>query len=552
MGNMENTENRLVITLAQLNLIVGDVKGNVERIAATIREAREAGGTDLVVFQELALCGYPPEDLLFHSGMQHRVADALKTLCTETHGIAALIGYPEYADGNIYNSAAWIQDGRVRGVYRKRCLPNYGVFDEQRYFTAGSEPLVLEIAGAHVGVTICEDIWDSADAAKSAVEAGANLIVSINGSPFDITKQESREAVLAERSLELNVPFVYQNLVGGQDELVFDGCSCVVNAQGEVCLRAPAFVEGLYRAEFSCAENDDSITPLSGEVTERADIEQNIYTAIVTGVRDYVSKNGFSGIVLGLSGGIDSALCLTIAVDALGADAVQAVMMPYHYTSSMSIEDAATQAQLLGVDYSVLPIAPMVEASNASLAEMFSGLPEDSTEENIQARCRGILLMAISNKTRRIVLTTGNKSEMAIGYATLYGDMAGGFAPIKDCTKTLVYQLARYRNTLSQVIPARVIEREPSAELRPDQKDSDSLPPYDVLDSILDALMMEDLSVEEITARGFDHEIVGRTLDMVRRNEYKRRQSPPGVRISGRAFGRDWRYPMTSGYGRSE
>ena len=549
---MENTENRLVITLAQLNLIVGDVKGNVERIAATIREAREAGGTDLVVFQELALCGYPPEDLLFHSGMQHRVADALKTLCTETHGIAALIGYPEYADGNIYNSAAWIQDGRVRGVYRKRCLPNYGVFDEQRYFTAGSDPLVLEIAGAHVGVTICEDIWDSADAAKSAVEAGANLIVSINGSPFDITKQESREAVLAERSLELNVPFVYQNLVGGQDELVFDGCSCVVNAQGEVCLRAPAFAEGLYRAEFSCAENDDSITPLSGEVTERADIEQNIYTAIVTGVRDYVSKNGFSGIVLGLSGGIDSALCLTIAVDALGADAVQAVMMPYHYTSSMSIEDAATQAQLLGVDYSVLPIAPMVEASNASLAEMFSGLPEDSTEENIQARCRGILLMAISNKTRRIVLTTGNKSEMAIGYATLYGDMAGGFAPIKDCTKTLVYQLARYRNTLSQVIPARVIEREPSAELRPDQKDSDSLPPYDVLDSILDALMMEDLSVEEITARGFDHEIVGRTLDMVRRNEYKRRQSPPGVRISGRAFGRDWRYPMTSGYGRSE
>jgi NAD+ synthase (glutamine-hydrolysing) len=549
---MEHTENRLVITLAQLNLIVGDVSGNVARIGATIREAREEGVADLVVFQELALCGYPPEDLLFHSGMQHRVADALKTLCAETHGIAALVGYPEYADGNIYNSAAWIQDGQVRGVYRKRCLPNYGVFDEQRYFTAGSDALVLEIAGAHVGVTICEDIWDSADAARSAVEAGANLIVSINGSPFDITKQESREALLAERSRELNVPLVYQNLVGGQDELVFDGGSCVVNAQGKVCLRAPAFTEGLYRAEFSYAENDNSVTPLPGVVTELTDMDHNIYTAIVTGVRDYVSKNGFSGIVLGLSGGIDSALCLTIAVDALGADAVQAVMMPYHYTSSMSLEDAAAQAQMLGVDYSVLPIAPMVEASNATLAEMFSGLSEDSTEENIQARCRGILLMAISNKTRRIVLTTGNKSEMAIGYATLYGDMAGGFAPIKDCTKTLVYRLARYRNTLSEVIPLRVIEREPSAELRPDQKDSDSLPPYDVLDSILDALMIEDLSVDEIAARGFDHEIVGRTLDMVRRNEYKRRQSPPGVRISGRAFGRDWRYPMTSGYGRSE
>jgi NAD+ synthase (glutamine-hydrolysing) len=551
MDITKKTTESLVITLAQLNLVVGDVQGNTERIAATIREAREQGGTDLIIFQELALCGYPPEDLLFHSGMRHRVADALQNLCTETHGIAALIGYPEYADGHIYNSAAWVQDGRIRGTYRKRCLPNYGVFDEQRYFTAGSDALVLELAGLHVGVTICEDIWDSADAARVAVEAGANLIVSINGSPFDFTKQNSRETLLAERSRELNVPLVYQNMVGGQDELVFDGGSCVVNAQGDICVRAPAFVEGLYRAEFSRAETGNPVVPLFGEVAELPAEEQNIYSAIVMGVRDYVRKNGFGGIVLGLSGGIDSALCLAIAVDALGADAVQAVMMPYHYTSQMSHEDAAAQAKLLGVAYTVLPIAPMVEASNATLAEIFSGLPEDSTEENIQARCRGILLMAISNKTHRIVLTTGNKSEMAIGYATLYGDMAGGFAPIKDCTKTLVYRLARYRNSLSAAIPERVIEREPSAELRPDQKDSDSLPPYDVLDPILDALIVEDLSVDEITARGFDHEVVGRTLDMVRRNEYKRRQSPPGVRISGRAFGRDWRYPMTSGYGRS-
>ncbi len=545
------SETSLIITLAQLNLVVGDVQGNTERIADIIHELREDGSTDLVVFQELALCGYPPEDLLFHSGMQHRVADALQNLCAETQGIAVLIGYPEYADGLIYNSAAWIQDGRIRGIYRKRCLPNYGVFDEQRYFTAGSEALVLELSGINLGVTICEDIWDSADAARVAVEEGADLIVSINGSPFDFTKQNSRESLLAERACELNVPLVYQNMVGGQDELVFDGGSCVVNAQGEICVRAPAFVEGLYRAEFHQAVSANLVTPMFGEVAELPNEEQSIYAAIVMGVRDYVRKNGFEGIVLGLSGGIDSALCLTIAVDALGADAVQAVMMQYHYTSTMSYEDAATQADLLGVAYTELPIAPMVDASNATLAEMFAGMPEDSTEENIQARCRGILLMAISNKTHRIVLTTGNKSEMAIGYATLYGDMAGGFAPIKDCTKTLVYRLARYRNTLSAAIPERVIEREPSAELRPDQKDSDSLPPYDVLDPILDALIIEDLSVDEIAALGFDHEVVGRTLDMVRRNEYKRRQSPPGVRISGRAFGRDWRYPMTSGYGRS-
>jgi NAD+ synthase (glutamine-hydrolysing) len=541
----------LRITLAQLNLIVGDVQGNARRIVEILRAARAASNTDLVVFQELALCGYPPEDLLFHSGMRQRVADALESICNATRDseLAALVGFPEYAAERIYNSAAWVQGGKVRGIYRKRCLPNYGVFDEQRYFTTGTAPLVLDIAGASVGVTICEDIWDSADAARSAVEAGAELIVSINGSPFDVTKQGAREAILIDRARELQVPLVYQNMVGGQDELVFDGCSCAVDGQGVVTLRAPAFSEGLYHVEFKRGE---LLVADSSAVANRLTDEQNIYTAIVTGVRDYVKKNGFSGIVLGLSGGIDSALCLAVAVDALGADAVQAVMMPYHYTSDMSQEDARAQADMLGVNYQVLPIANMVEASNATLNELFAGMPEDATEENIQARCRGVLLMAISNKTRRIVLTTGNKSEMAVGYATLYGDMAGGFAPIKDCTKTLVYRLARYRNTLSAAIPERVIEREPSAELRPDQKDSDSLPPYAVLDAILDALMIEDLSVDEITARGFEHEVVGRILDMVRRNEYKRRQSPPGVRISGRAFGRDWRYPMTSGYGRSK
>ena len=537
------------ICLAQLNLVVGDVAGNTAHIEKTIQLARDEQAADLVVFQELALCGYPPEDLLFHSGLKHRVAAALETLREQTDGIAVLLGYPEYLDGQIYNSAVWLQDGAVRGNYRKSCLPNYGVFDEQRYFTPGEEVLVLELNGTPLGVTICEDIWASADVVKATVAAGARLIVSINGSPFDSSKQKSREELLGQRAREAAVPIVYQNLVGGQDELVFDGGSCVVNSSGEVTMRAPSFTDGIYCADFACTDGA-KVDPLPGDmVAQPGDIER-IYSALVTGVRDYVTKNGFSGVVLGLSGGIDSGLCLVLAVDALGSQAVQAIMMPYHYTSDMSIEDAAAQASLLGVDYRVLPIAPMVEAATDTLAEIFAGAAADATEENIQARCRGMLLMAMSNKTGRILLTTGNKSEMAVGYATLYGDMAGGFAPIKDCTKTLVYQLSRYRNSVSPAIPERVIEREPSAELRPDQKDSDSLPPYDVLDPILDALMIDDLSVDDITALGFDRDTVGRILDMVQRNEYKRRQSPPGVRISGRAFGRDWRYPMTSGYGR--
>lgn len=542
--------NSLRICLAQLNLTVGDVAGNAARVAASIRTARDMHSADLVVFQELALCGYPPEDLLFHSGMRERVAVAMQSLCAEAVGIGVLIGYPEYTGERIYNSAAYLEQGAQRANYRKWRLPNYGVFDEQRYFTSGDAPLVLELNGISVGVTICEDIWDTGDAVESSVTAGAQVIVSMNGSPFEFTKQKSREEMLAQRAREAGVPFIYQNLVGGQDELVFDGGSCVVSEKGELCLRAPAFIEGLYVAELSLSPAG-AVVVAQTDLAEITSDNQRIYDAIVLGVRDYVTKNGFSGVVLGLSGGVDSALCLAIAVDALGNDAVRAVMMPYAYTSAASLEDAAAQAELLGVEYDVQPIAPMVEATVQVLSEI---LPSDSlgvTEENIQARCRGMLLMAISNSTGRMVLTTGNKSEMAVGYATLYGDMAGGFAPIKDCSKTLVYRLARYRNTVAPAIPERVIEREPTAELRPDQKDSDSLPPYDVLDPILDALMIDDLSVEEISALGFDKEIVGSILDMVRRNEYKRRQSPPGVRISGRAFGRDWRYPITSGYGRS-
>lgn len=543
--------NTLSISLAQLNLTVGDVPGNTAAIVAAIDEAKYEQSANLVVFQELALCGYPPEDLLFHSGMAQRVAESIATINESTSGIAALVGYPEYADGKIFNSAVWLEDGKVRGNYRKRCLPNYGVFDERRYFTAGDAELVLDLAGVNIGVTICEDIWVSSAAAQASVDQGAELIVSINGSPFQFNKQKARENLLATRAAETGVPYLYQNMVGGQDELVFDGGSCAVNSRGEVCLRAPAFDAGIFPVEFARTDTG-KIEALSGSTCALPEAVSNIYKGILRGVKDYVTKNGFEGVVLGLSGGIDSALCLTIAVDALGASAVQAIMMPYRYTSDMSMEDAEKQAALLGVDYQILPIEAMVEASNKTLADYFAGVQKDATEENIQARCRGIVLMAISNKTGRMVLTTGNKSEMAVGYATLYGDMAGGFAPIKDCTKTLVYELARYRNTLSEAIPLRVIEREPSAELSPDQKDSDSLPPYSVLDAILDALMMEDLSVDEIAARGFDRETVGKVLDMVRRNEYKRRQSPPGVRISGRAFGRDWRYPITSGYGRKK
>ncbi len=539
----------LRISLAQINPTVGDVPGNTARIAECIRGARDGQAAHLVVFPELALCGYPPEDLLFHGGLEHRVASALDALAAETAGIAALVGFPDYsAAGRIYNAAAWLEDGEICGIYRKQCLPNYGVFDEARYFAAGTEPFVRDVAGIRVGVTICEDNWQSGAAAAQSVAAGAELIVSINGSPFEVGKQVMREQRLAERAHEVRVPFVYQNLVGAQDELAFDGGSCVVDASGAVVMRSEPFTEGLIATEF--ARGGQGVKLLGGTVADIPGEEALVYQAIVTGVREYVTKNGFDGVVLGLSGGVDSALCLAIAVDALGAGAVHAIMMPYHYTSQMSIDDAREQAGMLGVGYQVLPIATMVAAATATLEPELGELSTDVTVENIQARCRGILLMAISNKTRRIVLTTGNKSEMAVGYATLYGDMAGGFAPIKDCTKTLVYRLARYRNTLSPAIPERVIEREPTAELRPDQKDSDSLPPYAELDPILDALMIEDLSVDQIAERGYDRETVGRILDMVRRNEYKRRQSPPGVRISGRAFGRDWRYPITSGYGR--
>ncbi|MCH7502062.1 MAG: NAD+ synthase [Proteobacteria bacterium] len=535
----------VTLAIAQLDLTVGDVAGNTAKILEYSNRARDEMQADLVIFPELSICGYPPEDLLFHSGLRRRVEKALLEIRDSTKGIAVLIGFPEYVDDDIHNSCAVFSDGKLLCHYRKQKLPNYSVFDEKRYFRPGKDAAVFSINGIRIGLQICEDVWDPQPIAASRA-AGAECIIAINGSPYETDAQAKREEVVRSRVAETRMPLVYVNMVGGQDELVFDGGSFVVDAGGNTRFRAPPFDEGLHRIVLHGAAG--GVEPEAAEVVELLPRESSVYRALVTGTRDYVGKHQFPGVVIGLSGGIDSALVLAIACDAIGTERVRAVMMPFRYTSTMSQEDAAKQAKTLGIQYDVIPIAKLFDAALAQLTPIFADQQEGVTEENIQARCRGLLLMAISNKTGYMLLTTGNKSEMAVGYATLYGDMAGGFAPIKDCSKSLVYQLARYRNTISDLIPERVIMREPSAELRAGQKDSDSLPDYAVLDPILAAFIEEDLSVEEISARGFERDTVIRVLELVKRNEYKRRQAPPGIRISGRAFGRDWRYPITSGY----
>jgi NAD+ synthase (glutamine-hydrolysing) len=533
--------------MAQLNLVVGDVDGNTSRIVAAANEARDRHRARVVMLPELAVSGYPPEDLLFHSGMRLQVAASIERLQREVHGITLIAGYPEYVGTQIYNSAIVIRDGVVLANHRKACLPNYRVFDEKRYFTPGTLPTVIDIEGVKAGVLVCEDIWEAAPA-RQAKAAGAQVLLVINASPYEVDKQIQREeSVGRSRVRENGLPLVFLNLIGGQDELVFDGNSFVMDGHGRVTQRAPAFTEGLYVVDLG-VDGSGTVHPVPAATVPLQGQEESVYGALVQGTRDYVDKHRFPGVVMGLSGGIDSALTLVIAADALGADRVHSVAMPSRYTSQMSKDDAAAQARLLGVEHSEISIEGMFEATLAALAHEFAGRPPDTAEENIQSRCRGVLLMGISNKTGRMLLTTGNKSEMSVGYATLYGDMAGGFAPIKDCSKLLVYRLAHWRNAKSAVIPQRVIERAPSAELRHEQKDTDSLPPYEVLDPILEAFIEDDLSVDQITARGFDRATVGRILDLVKRNEYKRRQAPPGVRVSGRAFGRDWRYPITSGY----
>lgn len=538
----------LRIALAQLDLLVGDVHGNATRVIDTARRARADLNADLVLFPELALSGYPPEDLLFHRGFRRQIEDGLAKVREQVRDVSLMVGFPEYVGTLIFNSAALIHEGALAAVHRKAELPNYKVFDEKRYFLPGAQPTVADVNGFRCGLLVCEDIWEP-EPAQLARSQGAELLIVINASPYELHKQRERETVARARVLDVDLPMAYVNLIGGQDELIFDGNSFVMNAAGEVVMRAPAFVEGTFAVDF-VRDAGGHVVPQPAQIEPELSDEASVYGALVVGVRDYVNKHGFPGVVMGLSGGVDSALTLAIAVDALGAGRVHAVMMPSRYTSDMSLDDAKEQARLLGVEYSLLSIENMFEATLATLEDEFAGRPADATEENIQSRCRMLLLMGISNKTGKMLLTTGNKSEMAVGYATLYGDMAGGFAPIKDCSKMLVYRLAAYRNAAGRVIPQRVIDRPPSAELRHDQKDSDSLPAYDVLDAILEAFIEEDLSVDEIVARGFDRTTVGRVLDMVKRNEYKRRQAPPGVRVSRRAFGRDWRYPITNGYRR--
>jgi len=533
------------VALAQIDLVVGDVAGNSAKIIEHAQRARDADGADIVVFPELSVCGYPPEDLLFHAGLRHDIEAAVAEIRDAVFGIAILLGFPEYDDEHIYNACIVLQDGKVVAHYRKQLLPNYSVFDEERYFTAGTEPAVFKLNGIRIGLNICEDVWNPAPIGASR-RAGAECAFVINGSPFEVHSQENREQAVRTRISEVGIPVVYVNHVGGQDELVFEGASFVMDADGEIAYRARSFEESMQTVVLEGTAT--GVVPERGRIAKPDDRIARTYRALVLGTHDYVQNHGFPGVIIGLSGGIDSALVLAIACDAIGADRVRTLQMPFRYTSTMSQEDSARQAETFGVEYDVIPIEPMYEATIRQLAPVLGETEPDATEENIQARCRGLLLMAISNKTGRMLLTTGNKSEMAVGYATLYGDMAGGFAPIKDCSKSLVYELARYRNTLGDAIPERVITRPPSAELRPDQKDSDSLPDYDILDPILEAFIEMDLSVAEITERGFDRDVVIRVLEMVKRNEYKRRQAPPGVRISSRAFGRDWRYPITSGY----
>lgn len=537
---------RLRIVLAQLNPLVGDITGNTAKIIAAAERARDEFKADLILCPELCLTGYPPEDLLLRPGLYPRIAAAMQQL-QAIHGIALVVGYPEKAAQGVFNSAALISDGKIQANYRKQKLPNYSVFDEKRYFEAGSDACVIHFKGVPIALSICEDMWHPGVMAQ-AKAAGGKLMLNLNASPFHLNKGTEREAILRQRLEEGAMPIVYCNQIGGQDELVFDGESFVMDAEGEVVMRGQAFVESLYPVDFQLG---DQVTPVPGVIHAPMSGEASVYQAIVLGVRDYIEKNGFSGVVIGLSGGVDSALTLALAVDAIGADRVEGVRMPSRFTADMSLEDAMFEANALGAQCHTISIEPAFQSFLTMLQEEFaefSGRPWDTTEENIQARCRGILLMAISNKKRKIVLTTGNKSEMAVGYATLYGDMAGGYAPIKDVPKTLVYRLARYRNCLSPVIPERVLERPPSAELAPNQKDEDSLPPYDILDPVLEMYIEKDICAEDIIAAGYDAAMVNRVVQLVNRNEYKRRQAPPGVRISRRAFGRDRRYPITSAY----
>ena len=533
----------LRVALAQLNLLVGDLAGNTQRILGAAHQAT-AAGADVLLTPELALCGYPPEDLLLRPDFFRACERYLAELARQLP-LPAIIGHPLQEGNACYNAASLLQDGGVKATYRKQRLPNYQVFDEERYFDPGQESSVVEIKGVRCGIAICEDLW-RAGIAEKIHQDGAELLLALNASPFHMDKQKQRHQVLRERVAAIGCPVLYANHVGGQDELVFDGASFVLDAHGTLTHQLPAFVESLSVVEY----RDGQIVP--GQIAPAIPLEAEVYAALVLGVRDYLGKNNFPGAILGLSGGVDSALTLAIAVDALGADHVRAVMMPSPYTAQMSLDDSREMVRRLGVQYDEIAIGPLMEQYAGALAPTFSNLGDkpswDTTEENLQARIRGMLLMALSNRTGRIVLTTGNKSEMAVGYATLYGDMAGGFAVIKDVFKTFVYRLSHWRNTVSDIIPQNILTRAPSAELKPGQTDQDSLPEYEVLDAIIAAYMERDESPRQMIANGLPADDVKRVIGMLKRNEYKRRQSPIGVRVTQRGFGKDWRYPITSRY----
>jgi NAD+ synthase (glutamine-hydrolysing) len=555
------------IAIGQINCTVGDLSGNSRKILEFAARAREQGA-DILVTPELSLCGYPPEDLLLREDFRDACDRALAYLAAKVRGISVVVGHPQQSGANLYNAASVLQEGRIAATYHKLDLPNYTVFDEERYFDSDGTACVVEINGVRVGVNICEDVWGPGgetaarapngnpstvginicadvwepEAPKRAVAAGAQLLLVLNASPFHIDKLRSRHEVVRERTAETGMPVVFCNLVGGQDELVFDGASFVMDEHGNVTHQLPAFEEALAVVEIGPEG------PRPGQLVPELDIDASLYKALCMGVRDYLGKNGFRGALLGLSGGIDSALTLCIAADAIGADKVHAVMMPSQFTAGISVEDSREMVERLGVRYSEIAIKPMFDAFMSALAPEFGNRPFDATEENLQARIRGTLLMALSNKYGSIVLTTGNKSEMSTGYATLYGDMAGGFAVLKDITKKFVYRLSRYRNTVSKVIPERIIERAPSAELRANQVDQDSLPPYDTLDAIIQRYVEQDQSVAEIVAAGFRREDVDQVVKLVHINEYKRRQAPVGIRVTPRGFGKDWRYPITNKY----
>jgi NAD+ synthase (glutamine-hydrolysing) len=530
------------IAIAQINCTVGDLAGNAAKIAEYAQRAK-AQGAQLLLTPELSLCGYPPEDLLLRDGFYHACDAALAELAKQAQGIILLVGHPHRVGERHFNAASILRDGKVYQTYHKHSLPNHSVFDEERYFDHGQSACVIDLDGTRFGVNICADVWHE-QAAIRAKEAGAEVLLVLNASPYHFDKQTTRYETLRDRIAETGMAVIYANMVGGQDELVFDGCSFAMDAQGELTHQFAAFDEVLGMVEVK----QGKIVP--GERHAVLKDEASIYRALCVGVRDYITKNRFPGVLLGLSGGIDSALTLAVAVDALGANKVRAVMMPSPYTAQISLDDSREMVRILGVRYDELDIQPAFQALLDTLAPQFKGLPADTTEENLQARIRGNLLMALSNKTGALVLTTGNKSEMTVGYATLYGDMAGGFAVLKDVSKHWVYRLSRWRNTQGRVIPERIITRPPSAELRPDQTDQDSLPPYDVLDAIMACYVERNMSIPQIVEEGYAEKDVRRVVELIRIAEYKRRQAPVGIRITDRGYGKDWRYPITARYQR--